>query len=508
MTQSYTYLQASAVRDSPAGRGLALETSGGATPAGEADSPRFFDGFLTSPTAAATALLAVADVAATHHYRPQSSTFLDPVVTAGGDRLRMESFSGCCGVHARLDVLAPGLDGGDIGHGTTNVDINTPLRRALARLGGLDPLRLRVGPEELEARTFDGRFVEKKVPLPERWLRGFAEAQIVAAGLVPRAEIPAPQAAALLRSLPRPTLRSGPRTTRWVVPEGRTLRPVTRPCPGGVCLPGAERLLTLGRVLRHATTVRIYGPGAEDAGSGGGTPVAWEVGLPGMRLTLLLSPHAARGFSGEGGVLTDLATGTADRDAERVAGLLAWEPTIDVAEVSVLCGLPPRRVRAALTVLGASGLIGYDLAEGAYFHRHLPFTTGAAENRNPRLRGARALVADGAVRTDGALTWVGEGDHRHLVRTDDAGRATCTCPWWAKYRGGRGPCKHVLATRIVSDAAALPPDPYASDGHGRTCAPDPHVPGTPTPGLNASVPNAPDAYAPDTYAPDTKESAR
>ena len=26
----------------------------------------------------------------------------------------------------------------------------------------------------------------------------------------------------------------------------------------------------------------------------------------------------------------------------------------------------------------------------------------------------------------------------------------CTCPWYAKYRGGRGPCKHVLAARIAT----------------------------------------------------------
>ncbi len=59
-TQAYAYVHASAVRETPAGRSLALETSGGATPDGEAANPRFFDGFLTAPAAAATALLAVA----------------------------------------------------------------------------------------------------------------------------------------------------------------------------------------------------------------------------------------------------------------------------------------------------------------------------------------------------------------------------------------------------------------------------------------------------------------
>jgi hypothetical protein len=446
-TQTYSYLRPSAVRDSAAGRTLALETSGGATPVGAVANPRFFSGFLTAPVPAAVALLAVADVAATRFYEQRASSSLDPVVTANGDRLRFESFSGCCGVYARLDVLAAGLDGDDVGHGTTNVDVNLPLRRALARLGGVDPLHLEVGPDAVEVTTFDGRVVEKKVPLPRRWVRGFAEAQVLAAGFELRAEVPAAEAAAVLRALPR---SSGARTTHWVVPVGTTLRPVSRPAPGALCLPGPERLLALRQVLRHATALRVYAPIAAGTDP---TAVAWEVLLPGMRLTLMLSQDASRGFSGEGGVLHDLATGTAAADADLISVLLAWEPRVDVAELARQADLSPERVRAALTVLGTGGQIGYDLAEEAYFHRSLPYSEDRVEGDNPRLKGARKLVASGAVRLDGALASVGEAEHEHVVRTDEEGRLSCTCPWWARYRGGRGPCKHALAVRMVRDAA-------------------------------------------------------
>lgn len=87
----------------------------------------------------------------------------------------MESFSACGGVYARLDVLEPALDGEVHERGTTNVDVNGPLREALARVGGSDPLHLAVGTDELAVTTMDGAVVEKKVPLPDRWLRGFAE---------------------------------------------------------------------------------------------------------------------------------------------------------------------------------------------------------------------------------------------------------------------------------------------------------------------------------------------
>ncbi|MFD8380775.1 hypothetical protein ACFV2X_19870 [Streptomyces sp. NPDC059679] len=222
-----------------------------ATRAGEAANPRFFGGFLSAPAAAATALLAVADAAAARYYRPSTGAWLDPAVAGDGDRLRFESFSGCCRLYARLDVLAPGLDGDDVGHGTTNVDINPPLRWALAGLGGLDPLHLAVGPEEVAVRTFDGEFVEKKVPLLERWLRGSPRPQVLAAGFALRAEVPAAEAAARRDSRctwpwrPPSDTSSANATWRWTrcwcSPRGNSSTPPVRMATGGAAARYAHR---------------------------------------------------------------------------------------------------------------------------------------------------------------------------------------------------------------------------------------------------------------------------
>ncbi|MGW2561508.1 SWIM zinc finger family protein [Streptomyces sp. NPDC001514] len=447
--QAFAYSRPSALESAGGGRLLGLETAGGLTPAGAEAHPRFFSGFLTSPRTAARGLLAVADVAAARYYQRDLRASLDPVVTGNGDRLRFESFSGCCGVYARLDVLQEGLDGGETGHGTTNVDVNNPLREALSRLGGDDPLHLRVGPDKLAVTTLDGAVVEKKVPLPDRWLRGFAEAQVVSAGFDLRAELTAAEAVRFLRSLPRSS-GSASRGAMWVVPAGRTLRPTTRPFPGAVCLPGPERLAALQRVLLQATGLRVYGPPVT---GGAATASAWEVTLPGMRLTLTLSPEAARGFSGEGGVLEALATDEAAEDAELVSVLLAWEPRIDPADLAEQSGLTVTRVRAALTRLGTAGRVGYDIADAAYFHRELPYDADRTERHNPRLVAARALVSEGAVRIDGASATVASGERRYQVR-DTGGALSCTCQWWADYRGTRGPCKHALAVRITKRGAA------------------------------------------------------
>ncbi|NUU22269.1 MAG: SWIM zinc finger family protein, partial [Streptomycetaceae bacterium] len=191
--------------------------------------------------------------------------------------------------------------------------------------------------------------------------------------------------------------------------------------------------------------LRVYGPAV---GGPGAQPVAsaWEVELPGMRLTLTLSPEPARGFSGEGAVLGDLASDQAGGDADLVAALLAWEPRVEVGDLARESGLTPERVRAALVRLGTAGRIGYDVAEAAYFHRELPYDTGRVERMNPRLRDARALLDGDRVTPDGDRYRVAGGGGTYQIRL--VGDGTCTCEWWAKHRGGRGPCKHVLAAQM------------------------------------------------------------
>ncbi|MFD0566607.1 SWIM zinc finger family protein [Kitasatospora saccharophila] len=440
------YLQPSVLSPSR----LDLATSGGATPHGAAEHPRFFTGALRHPDAAAAALLAVADVAATRYHRPTGAASLDPVVTADGDRLRFESFSGCGGVHARLDVLPEGLDGAATGHGTTNVDVNAPLREALRLRTPGERLRLAVGADELAVGVGAEELVERRVPLPQRWLKGFAETQVLTARFDRRAALPAAEAVRFLRTLPAGVSGSGRSTVRWVLPAGPGLRPTSRPGPGAICLPGPERLSALRPLLRHATGLHVYAPP--------GTPTeptasAWELTFPGGRLTLTLSPDSSRGFSGEGGLLDLLArpAGTAE-DVDALAALLAWDPRIEPADLAEDSGLTPDRVRSALAHLATGGQIGYDLAEAAHFHRQLPYDSGRVADRNPRLRSARALLAADAVGpVTGDLRVVAVGDHVHHVRVGADGTALgCTCRWWARHRGGRGPCSHVLAVRMTN----------------------------------------------------------
>ena len=442
--QTYSYVRPSALTFTDGQAELLLATSGGRTAAGPTAHPIFFEGFLGHPEQAAAALLAVAKVARTRFYVPPGMVAAilraaDPVVTSNGDRLRFESFSACCGVYARYDALPGSLDGTVLDTGTTNVDFNPPMRDALARVGGMEPLHLQVG-EDVVVRTLDAAVTEKKVPLPERWLKGFAEVQLASATVAPAFEVPAAEARRFIRSMPS----SGSRKPVWVVPAGRGLRLTTRPTPEGVSLSGLDRLKPLEPLLRFARSLRGYAAPHDAHGATG----LWELELDDARLVLVLSPESSRGFSGEGGVLWDLANEESTDDADLVSALLAFEPRIDIPRLSADAGLPEDRITRALGRLGAAGRVGFDAAEGAYFHRELPYDSDRLAAMHPRLRDARALLEADAVRLEGSVAYVRSGDVEHVVRRTDTGDR-CTCPWFAKHQGSRGPCKHVLAADLA-----------------------------------------------------------
>jgi hypothetical protein len=438
---AYRYQSASTLR---AGQ-LTLATSGGVTEAGPVPHPCFFRGFLTDPGPAAQALLVTAAVGrADYAALARRPVNLDPVATSNTDRLRFESFSGCCGVHARTDILPAGLENEPATSGTTNVDFNPDMRAALAgAVATASPLLLRVGQDEVTVTTDTMHVTERKVKLPPRWLKGFGEVQALNSTMRQVAELDRAQAARFLSALPRAARRP-----LWA---NHALTMAAAPSRGAACIAGPQRLTELRPLLRFTRALRVYAPDADKTSLP--LPSAWELDLGTVRFTLTLSPDVFRGFSGEGALLESLAAGAASADEDLIGVLLSWDPVVNALSLAAGSGFSIERVRLTLSRLAASGRLGYDLNAAGFFHRELPFALDEAAH--PRLGGARALVAAGAVaRTeDGAL--VGEDGTGHRVTFGGAAGADdrCTCPWWGKYRGTRGPCKHVLAARIVAARA-------------------------------------------------------
>lgn len=369
----------------------------------------FLAGTVERADVLAGALLRIGEIAATRFYSPVTAPRLaelaDPIITTGDGVVRFESLSTCCGVAAPLDLLRGGAELDVERAGTTNVDVGPHLRHLLAQVRRRDPMHVVVGPDGLGVRTLDGTVFERRVELPERWVRSLAELQVLTSRMTLRLELDHREARAFLAGLPR---RTGPRETFWLHRVVGGTRLGAAGGPGAVAVGGPERLRVLEALVRHATALRVYAPEPTD----GPAATWWELELPHARFGLGLSPHAARAFSGEGALLDDLAA--------------------DVPQAH----------------LAAQGALGYDVAEGRFFARTLPFATDVLRS-NPRLARARRLLDRGAVRRDGDRLLVRGSGTQHVVELAAGGGVDrCTCTWFADHLESRGPCAHVLAARL------------------------------------------------------------
>ncbi len=413
MTET-AYLAPSAL-DVSDGPDLTLATALGRTPAGDVWHPTFFTGFAARPDVTAAGLLAVADVAASRYADlglAKRLANLDPVVTASGDRLRFESFSACNGVYARFDLLPDGIDSGEVGFGTTNVDVNPPLRAALASVPRGELLHLAVGSDELRVSTPADSHAERKVPLPDRWVRGFAETPLLSRATETGMELTGRAVATFLGSLPR--ISSGPGRDVHLLPVGPVPRVVPAQVPGRrtPARVAAPRGRPPGRPLRHRAH-RVGGRAGHDVvalrGARRRADPAADTRTPGAA-----SPARAACSSCSP---TRTPSVSVARSSATWPGSRWSTPTRSPPPP----GTTAPRVDAGLAWLSSSGRLGYDIDAGRWFHRELPVNADRILRDNPRLRSARAITGLAHV-SDG---WRGAGHPRRLSRQAHAATGGC-----------------------------------------------------------------------------------
>jgi hypothetical protein len=439
---SYRYLAPSELERESGQQRLFVSTS-----AEDKKFPHFFEGQILQPVVLARLLSTVAKVVGTRYYVPPNMlnkilALADPIVTSGDGVLRFEAFSGCCSSYVRVDVSPNGYNGKIVGNGTTNVDFNVPLKTALAQTRDGDRLSLSVGPDEFVLRRGFDSIVERKVKLPLRWLKGLVEVQAYQSGMEHRYTLDRTETIKFLRSLPRSV---NPKSSFVVAAAGKGLRLSQTPNPAGIPLTGLNRLLPLQDLAPFAEEMTIYA-------DPNGQSSEWQLRCRDLTISITISAEVARGFSGEGKVLQELAETQPDSLA-RVRAALKWQSLINSHSLAKDLQLSELALKQALAKLGSLGLVGFDCSARAYFHRELPFDYAAVESFHPRLLQARKLVSAGQVTILSSL----EGDlHgevagtsvKHDVRLSEQ-TFRCTCQWYAKHETLRGPCKHVLALQIA-----------------------------------------------------------
>ena len=410
----------------------------------------FFKGDLLEPLVTARCLRAVSDLVGTRFYIPPSMLArilreADPVVTVASDKVRFEGFSACCSTYIRHDMAEGSFEADRLSPGTTNVDFQADMRAALARVRDKTPLRLVVHQDAVELHQPEGSVIERKVPLPVRWMKGFAEVQSHLSGMSKMFTLSRVQAQKFLRALPRAQADHA----QWVTPTPQGARLSVRAASGGVKVKGTQRLRVLERLAADAECMEAWYNERQCSS-------AWVLDFGSQRLMVVLNSEPWRGFSGDGQLLSSL-TEVDDPAMIAVKAQLKWQAALEPTVVANLTEHSYEAVNRALEVLAAQGLLGFDLVSGSYFHRVLPFDLSLIEQLNPRLKSATSLYQQGAVKLtrtkDEVRAEISSGGVIHRVSIGSDG-SKCTCPWYAKHRDIRGPCKHVLATEMALDQPA------------------------------------------------------
>ena len=378
-----------------------------------------------------------------HQHRPPMR---DPVVTSQSNLLRWEAFSGCCGVYCRVDLDERAFNELSQSPGTTNVDFNSEMIGQLARLGQHEDAQLSVSREGIELATSQGKFIERKVTLPDRWIRGFGEVQIYQARLQHLWSMPP----IVLTKLFQSVSKTGYGKQHFEFTAG-ALRPTFRPSRNSIAISGIERLKLLGPLLLLADKIDVWRDDEES------DVTAWQVITKAGSFWLVLSPELQRGFSGEGQASELLSVTDWRSDFDRVRAWTDTRENLDPREAASQLGLKVSDVTSVFAALAAVGLAGFDAASGYYYQRTLPFVAGQIEKLQPRFKNAQRLLDNERVELIKPLG-VGDtvveakviGDHcEYYVKLHPDGD-TCTCPWYSRYQGSRGTCKHVLAVRMFA----------------------------------------------------------
>ena len=405
-------------------------------------APCFFLGNLTEPYITARCLIALSNVVqSSFNLSPfEMAKLKDPIVTAGNEKIRFEGFSHCAGVYARVDILPGGHDGEFPENGTTNVDFNQAMISALSHINRNEKVLLSVGNKEVSLQSNSGKTIERKVPLPVKWIKGLASVQLFLSQAERDFSFNRIQALQLFQSLPAGKIK----TDYYLSVRGS--KPVFSAIktPNAVCIGGIHRLKLLEPLLPLADELKVFPHPHMQSTS-------WQLYFGKVRFSLTLSRDAWRGFSGEGATLESLIEEVPDGWMEAFDKYSYANQVFNPALLSVEEGISFSKVDNLTGRLSAMGLLGYDIDENHFFYRRLPYKLSRILGLNPRLKAAEKLLEENKVeiisntanRIEARVA--GTGVNHTVVLEGAIGR--CTCTWFSSHRGERGLCKHVLAVK-------------------------------------------------------------
>jgi len=441
----------------------------------------------------------------------------DPVITVAPDVVFFEGFSKDESAYGCLLVDRDALRGAhDAALGTTNVDYSLALYEHFQELRTYRPTHLFVDPTGFEVKV-TGRddYREEKIDLPSSWLRGFGQLQAAMTLPSRRVELTPEAVYSILAHLSRHREKTGPRSIRFRLTPGKAPQIVLDPwgvtiqCHGpavedaGPVMPGVRalgpyraapapaavggveeikiwgrrRLFALTRVLPLCERIEVRLLGS-------GLPSVWIAHLGEMRFVLALSGWTANDWTH--GSNLELLAGTGREEPMITNSILAELERAQSATLGSLTEVSrtsSELVLSSLHTLSKRGQVIYDYwAERFRYRQIMPLALSASAlgPEHPELEEGRRLARAGLVRIERDET-LPDGRRVFVFRAndtaaeaifDDSGairKARCNCSFFYKNKLRAGPCRHLVALRLVAidglGPNAVPPEPPRRSAH-------------------------------------------
>ncbi|HHD7445148.1 TPA: hypothetical protein ACOVFI_004282 [Citrobacter braakii] len=399
---------------------------------------------------------------------------LDPVITVHPDEVFFECFSEDESSYGKLSCHYDVFDNiSEQAFGTTNIDYSEGLYQAFQRIRDYRHTQLKIDPYGFTVQTDGLDSEEKKIDLPDSWVRGFL--QVSSAMTLPMAKftLQPMDIHNICYRLRRKKERNGPRALRFELTPGQPVKIIFEPwndtliCPRSlyqgdqprsVRIWGRRRLHILERLIPVAKKFDVCL--LDD-----GMPSFWIADLGAMSFTLGLSGWSANDWSAQGNF--DLLAPRQEVDAmtlEQVYHALSLGHMASSAALAASLHLEESMVKAALSSYSQHGQVLYDLNKDVWRVRALcrePIPLEQLRFSHEREEKAFNFVNAGLVQVDSCLSntlgteisgSVLDNAVRYPVKLtldgDQRLRAgECHCHYFHQNKLRRGPCEHMLALR-------------------------------------------------------------
>ena len=395
---------------------------------------------------------------------------IDPIVSVQPDATFFEGFSLDESVYVRVKLPSECIETDeDICAGTTNIDFGLGLEKEFSRVRSYRSLNLEVGLDAVTIETDIGSAVEKKIDLPESWVRGLLEVQSALAITSIKLDVSPGFVAEIVSRLEEEREKHGPRSLRFKLEPGKPIAVEIEPWgdilvdpksfyDGGdareVRIWGRRRLILLKEILPDATSVRID---LIDSGM----PSFWTLNIDGTELQVGLSGWTSLDWASRARFAAFMPTSdVTENQITRVAAILKTHNTLSAGELASETGYSSGVASTALRQLCATGKAMFDKDLKAYrwrelypeFDLNLLDDGGLEERKGLELFRGGAVTIDQDVENEGSRTLFatvqGKKTESIEAEIDVDGRviyAECTCSHFRYHKLREGPCRHMVA---------------------------------------------------------------